>query len=416
MTGKYPIHLGMQHYVIVNTQPSGLPLGEKIFPQYLKDCGYETFLIGKWHLGFFKTDYTPNKRGFDHFYGFLGAREDHYTKEECQKSKFDDRDYCGISFHHNLTPDNSTFGQRSSKVYADYLIDKLNQKSSQNRFFLYSTHDPHEPNQVERKFLDLYEGIKEPRKSHLAMMSEFDNDFGRILDKVDMDNTIIIVSSDNGGETEYGGNNFPLRGQKWNFLQGGVRNIGFVYPDNFLGEVDEKIFHISDWMPTILSKVCNADVNNIDGVNQIRDIRNEILLNIDPLKKEPQFYSRFEEELSNKTHFDVRYEAAYLKDSYKLITGKIDKPERVSPPENEILISSTIADEENENLLHLFDIKNDPFELNNLAYEAKYQDLLQDMLTKMSEFNATSLPCHFPDHSPNAVPINGFWQPWDDDQ
>lgn len=73
LTGKYPHHIGMQNHVIRSDDPYGLGLDQKIMPQYFKEAGYKTHLIGKWHQGFFQQQYFPTRRGFDTFFGYLGA-------------------------------------------------------------------------------------------------------------------------------------------------------------------------------------------------------------------------------------------------------------------------------------------------------------------------------------------------------
>ena len=83
MTGRYQIRYGMQHGVVRPPQPDGIPLDEKLIPDALKQCGYNTEMIGKWHLGFFQKEYCPQYRGYDHFLGFLTGSEDFYTHEKC---------------------------------------------------------------------------------------------------------------------------------------------------------------------------------------------------------------------------------------------------------------------------------------------------------------------------------------------
>lgn len=79
MTGKYESNVGMNHFVIASPQPFGLPLYEKILPEYLQEAGYNTEIIGKWHLGFHRKAYTPTKRGFKHHFGYIGPYIDYYN-------------------------------------------------------------------------------------------------------------------------------------------------------------------------------------------------------------------------------------------------------------------------------------------------------------------------------------------------
>lgn len=79
LTGKYPSNSGMQYSVIASDEPYGLGLQEKTMAEYMKCGGYRTHLIGKWHLGFFRKQYTPLYRGFDSHFGYYGGFIDYFN-------------------------------------------------------------------------------------------------------------------------------------------------------------------------------------------------------------------------------------------------------------------------------------------------------------------------------------------------
>lgn len=79
MTGKYPSNVGMQHFVIGGNQPWALGLDQKLLPEYLKEVGYKTHLVGKWHLGWYQQQYTPTNRGFESHFGYYVGAIDYYN-------------------------------------------------------------------------------------------------------------------------------------------------------------------------------------------------------------------------------------------------------------------------------------------------------------------------------------------------
>jgi arylsulfatase A-like enzyme len=81
MTGRYAMRYGLQTLVIFPSHSYGLPTDERTLPQALKEAGYQTAMVGKWHLGHADRKYWPQDRGFDHFYGNLVGEVDYFTKE-----------------------------------------------------------------------------------------------------------------------------------------------------------------------------------------------------------------------------------------------------------------------------------------------------------------------------------------------
>ncbi|KAL1482770.1 hypothetical protein MTO96_033561, partial [Rhipicephalus appendiculatus] len=112
MTGLYPIRTGMQGVPIDVPEPWGLPTNVRILPQYLKELGYETHLIGKWHLGSYKESLTPTCRGFDSFYGFYYGYGEYYSHT------INYQNHTGQDFWLNKEPVWSENGTYSTLLYA----------------------------------------------------------------------------------------------------------------------------------------------------------------------------------------------------------------------------------------------------------------------------------------------------------
>eukprot|EP01084_Bolivina_argentea_P177263 306571_1 len=133
LSGLYPVHTGFQDGVIQTISGYGLPLDLTILPQDLKRAGYDTHMIGKWHIGFFEPRYVPTARGFDSYFGFYSAAETYYY-HNCT-----DQGVHGYDFR-NLTHPIIMNGQYSTYLYGNETIRILNQydKSDEKHpFFIY---------------------------------------------------------------------------------------------------------------------------------------------------------------------------------------------------------------------------------------------------------------------------------------
>jgi arylsulfatase A-like enzyme len=272
MTGRYPMRYGLQTLVIFPSHTFGLSTDERTLPQALKEAGYRTYMVGKWHLGHADKKYWPQNRGFDYFYGNVVGEVDYFTRERG-----------GIVDWQR----NGKFLKEQgyyTTLIADDAVKLIDQQDGKTPFFLYfASLAPHAPYQVPQKYKDLYPAIKDKnRQAYAAMISALDEDVGRIVAELDKkklrDNTIILFASDNGGATsalfatgarseqerkESGGvglgekppaSNAPFRGGKGSLYEGGVRVPAFVsWPRHLQPRVVYDALHMVDVMPTLLA-------------------------------------------------------------------------------------------------------------------------------------------------------------------
>ena len=155
----------------------------------------------------------PDNRGFDSFFGYLQGAEDHWTRLQVQR-----KDWFGVDFSSDGNPTNSTWGRYGTDLYstrAAGLLEDLGQ--SRDPFYLYySMQNVHYPLQAPEHYEVQFNWISDPdRRRYAAMISIMDEAVGDLIQMLKQnrlwDQSLIIVTADNGGETRDGGNNYPLR-------------------------------------------------------------------------------------------------------------------------------------------------------------------------------------------------------------
>ncbi|XP_043266664.1 arylsulfatase B-like isoform X2 [Venturia canescens] len=306
MTGKYPIHTGMQHFVLLEAEPRGLPLKEKLLPQYMKAAGYKTHAIGKWHLGFYKREYTPTYRGFDSHFGYWNGLQDYYNHRVASYT----HDYRGFDMRRNMSVAWDTEGKYSTDLFTEEAIRIIDEHDTRTPMFMYLAHlAPHsgnmdDPYQAPDEEIAKFAYIDDPeRRIYAAMVSKLDASIGEVMTALRrrgmLDNSIIVFMSDNGAPTDgvhnNRGSNYPLRGMKMSAWEGGVRGVAAVWSPMIKNprRVSNQLISITDWLPTFWS-AAGMDVNDlgmIDGVDlwpslisDKRVPRAEVLINIDDIE------------------------------------------------------------------------------------------------------------------------------------
>nr|XP_039257593.1 arylsulfatase J-like [Styela clava] len=424
MSGRYQIHTGLQHGVIRPSQPNALPIENKIMPEQLKNCGYDTHMVGKWHLGFYEEKFLPWKRGFNSYFGYLTGAEDYYTHERCFNGM------CGEDmWDSEIGPVNNTWGEYSAHLFARKAIEAIDKRDSTKPLFMYLAYQSvHGPLQVPDKYTEMFKDIKDKaRRTYAGMVLALDESVYNVtqhLAKVGiLDNTIIVFSTDNGGQTMAGGNNWPLRGRKATLWEGGVRGAGFMYGKLLEAKcvTHKGLLHVSDWFPTLLQGVAMCSTLNgtqpLDGYNQWDAIRQkessprtEILHNIDPLYSANSNETEMQNIIING--FDIKVHAAIRSGPWKLLTGNPGFDQWVKPPESEQNGVGQMTYANSSSNVMLFNIENDPYEHNEVS--EMNPTIVQNFLSKLAKYNSTAVPVRYPPMDAKANPKmhGGFWSPW----
>jgi arylsulfatase A-like enzyme len=302
MTGRYPHRYGLQTLVIPSAGTYGLPTDEWLLSQALKEAGYRTAIIGKWHLGHADRKYWPRQRGFDYQYGPLLGEIDYYTH-----SAHGTRDW----FRNNEPVKEEGYVTTLLGNDAVRLIENHDAKTP---LFLYLAFtSPHAPYQAPKEYLDQYQSFTDPtRRTYAAMITAMDDQVGKVVRALEKkklsDNTIILYQSDNGGprsakvtgEVDMSKSTIPadngsFRGGKGSLYEGGTRVAlvanwpGHIKP----GSVVDQPIQSVDMYPTLARLAGASLVKNkpLDGMDVWPTMsegqpspRKEVVYDIEPFR------------------------------------------------------------------------------------------------------------------------------------
>lgn len=365
LTGRYPMRLGLQCGVVRPWAEHGLPLDERTLPQALREIGYKTAIVGKWHLGHNQPEYLPLQRGFDQQYGHYNGALDYFTH---------DRDG-GFDWHKNDERNNDE-GYTTDLIGREAVRIISTHDKSQPLFLYVPFNAPHTPLQAPDDYLEKYsDWPNRQRATFAAMVDCMDTAIGDIVGALDdhefpASNTLIFFCSDNGGIKRLGSNG-EFRAGKGTLYEGGVRVPAIMVLKDRVGanvEVDEPL-HIVDLYPTLLN-IASASVEqpkSIDGKDAWQTI-------VSGAPSPHEFI------LHNVTPFA----GALRMGDWKIVHNGQLGANSVSRPEQE--------------RWELFNIKQDPFEKNDIREE--HPDVFAKLEAKLAELAGAASPANIPPNKP----------------
>lgn len=381
MTGRDPLRLGVMYATIMAWDNAGIHPDEHFMPQSFLTAGYQTAMVGKWHLGHAQQTYHPNNRGFEHFYGHLHTEVGYFPPFANQG---------GRDFQLN----GETIDDQG---YETFLLAKeasrwIKERDQQKPFFLYMPFiAPHTPLDAPQHLVDKYADLKDDRKlsrsknsdqtrkmsklmmrpsarpMFAAVVDAMDQSIGKVLETLDeeglAENTIVLFFSDNGGAVYSvgGAYNEPLRGGKGDTFEGGIRVVSSLrWPAQIPGGTKmDQIMSVMDVFPTLAEAAGIPTLNKkpLDG----RSLWPSISKGLAAPRTDYLYFG-------SETPIFGSFSLTVFNDHWKL----------VQQIEQEQIGSEVIN--------YLFKIKDDPYEYNNLAEQ--YPEVVQALASKIRDWRA----------------------------
>lgn len=357
MTGRTPFRVGIYNWIPMFS-PMHVRRREITVATLLRNAGYDTCHVGKWHLnGDFNLPSQPQPwdHGFSHWFSTQNnALPNHHNPD---------------NFVRNGRPVGKLDGY-SAELVADEAIDWLRRLRDPSKpFFLFACfHEPHEPIATDRRFADLYPSDDPSLSAHHGNVSQMDDAFGRIVAELDAaklrENTLVFFTSDNGPamtRIHPHGSAGPLRDKKGSLYEGGIRVPGIVqWPDHVTpGTTSDTPVCGVDLLPT-LCEIAGIEVpedRELDGTSITGLFRGQ------PVERRRPLYWQF-----NRAHSDVK--VAVRDGDWKLLaglTGPAMKPSAgIEPGDMQAMKAAELANFE------LYNLKDDIAEAHDV-YDANPQ-------------------------------------------
>jgi arylsulfatase A-like enzyme len=362
MTGRYPPRSGV-NAVLFHDTPEGLPESERTIAELLRDAGYRTGMVGKWHLG--NTDeFMPLNHGFAEFFGVPHSN--------------DEKNFFVYDGHRRLPE--PVDQSRLLRRYTDRALDFLERAARAGEPFLlyFAPNAPHVPLYPSKDFAG-----RSRRGTFGDVVEELDASVGELLAKLTQlgieRNTLVIFTSDNGpwlAMRDWGGSAGALRGGKTSTFEGGHRVPAIArWPDRIPpGRETRDVANMMDWLPTLveLAGAHLPDDRVIDGRSLVG-----VLQGTGELKSAPFFYLRLRSPLG-----DQRHEIGAVRDGpWKLTLPQGGYPQIFEPIAKTELFRHGLL---------LFDLESDVGERHDVA--ADHPDVVARLTKEIEAFDASLSP------------------------
>lgn len=247
LTGRNPVRDGFLYAPHKPWDRSGIAPELTTLPELLRDAGYQTWLVGKWHLGHARREFLPRGQGFDHFYGCLSGmvgyfdRAPKYGAHDWQRNGESVRDE-----------------GYATDLLAEEAVQLLRARDPGSPFFLFLPFTaPHLPLEAPEERVANYAKHPDDRAVYLAMVESLDRAVGRVIDALEEEGirreTLVLFFNDNGAALREEGANAPYEGGKHSTREGGIRAPALLsWPGVFdEGVTSDPVISVMDWLPTL---------------------------------------------------------------------------------------------------------------------------------------------------------------------